>query len=206
MAKDNVPLGKFDLDGIPPAPRGVPQIEVTFDIDANGILNVSAKDKATGRQQSIRIEASSGLKEDDIKKMVHDAEEHSAEDKKRREEADVKNRADQMVFETEKNLAQAGPNLQPDVKARVEAAVARVKEAVKSNNIDEMRSATEALTQVWHEAASQMYARASQQSGPQPGAGGPGAPGSDGGQTGPQPGSRERKEGDAVDADFEVVE
>ena len=205
MAVDNRTIGRFQLTGIPPSPRGVPQIEVTFDIDANGILNVSAKDKATGRQQSIRIEASSGLKEEEIKKMVRDAEEHSAEDKKRREEADVKNRADQMVFETEKNLAQAGPNLEPDVKAKVEAAVSRVKEAVKSNNTDEMRSATEALTQVWHEAASQMYARASQ-SGPQPGAGGPGAPGSDGDHAGPQPGSRERKEGDAVDADFEVVE
>jgi len=210
MAVDNRTIGRFQLTGIPPAPRGVPQIEVTFDIDANGILNVSAKDKATGRQQSIRIEASSGLKEEEIKKMVHDAEEHSAEDKKRREEADVRNRADQMVFETEKNLAQAGANLEPDVKARVEAAVARVKEAVKSENMDEMRSATEALTQVWHEAASQMYAKASQQSGPQPGAGSPGAPGSNGDhagpQAGPQPGSRERKEGDAVDADFEVVE
>jgi len=212
MAEDNRTIGRFQLTGIPPSPRGIPQIEVTFDIDANGILNVSAKDKATGRQQSIRIEASSGLKEEEIKKMVRDAEDHGAEDKKRREAVDAKNRAEQLVFDTEKNLAQSGANLEPDVKARVEAAVGRVKEALKSDNADEIRSATEALTQTWHEAASQMYARASQQSGPQAGAGpDPGSPGSNGSgqagpQAGPQPGSRERKEGEAVDADFEVVE
>jgi molecular chaperone DnaK len=209
MAVDNRTIGRFQLTGIPPSPRGVPQIEVTFDIDANGILNVSARDKATGREQSIRIEASSGLKEEEIKRMVRDAEEHGAEDKKRRDAADAKNRADQMVFETEKNLAQSGANLEPDVKARVEAAVGRVKEAIKTENIDEIRSATEALTQTWHEAASQMYAKASQQPGPQAGTGsgpGPGSPGSDGDHAGAQPGSKERKEGEAVDADFEVVD
>ncbi len=200
MAVDNRTIGRFQLTGIPPAPRGMPQIEVAFDIDANGILNVSAKDKATGRQQSIRIEASSGLSEDEIKKMVHDAEEHGAEDRKRREVIDARNRADQMVYETEKNLAQSGANLEADTKAKVEAAVGRVKEALKGENIDEIKSATDALTQTWHEAAGQMYAKASQQSGPQPG------PGSPGGQAGPEAGPKERKEGEAVDADFEVVE
>ena len=157
MAIDNKTIGRFHLDGIPPAPRGMPQIEVGFDIDANGILNVSAKDKATGRQQSIRIEASSGLSEAEIKKMVKDADLHSAEDKKKREEADTKNRADQMVYETEKNLREYGDKLDPDSKAKVEAAVGRVREALKTNNIDEIKSATEALTTTWHEAAGKMY-------------------------------------------------
>jgi molecular chaperone DnaK len=178
---------------------------VTFDIDANGILNVSAKDKATGREQSIRIEASSGLKEEEIKRMVRDAEEHTSEDKKRRDAIDARNRADQMVYETEKNLKQAGANLDPDMKAKVEAAVSRVKEAVKKDNVDEIRSATEALTQVWHDAAEQMYAKASPNAGSQhPGS--ESAGGASQGQAGPQAGPKERKEGDAVDADFEVVE
>ena len=200
MAIDNRTIGRFQLTGIPPAPRGVPQIEVTFDIDANGILNVSAKDKATGREQSIRIEASSGLKEEEIKRMVRDAEEHTAEDKKRRDAIDARNRADQMVYETEKNLKQAGANLDPNTKAKVEAAVSRVKEAIKTDNVDEIKSATEALTQVWHDAAEQMYAKAS------PHADSPSGGGSSTGQAGPQAGPKERKEGDAVDADFEVVE
>jgi len=200
MAIDNRTIGRFQLTGIPPAPRGVPQIEVTFDIDANGILNVSAKDKATGREQSIRIEASSGLKEEEIKRMVRDAEEHTAEDKKRRDAIDARNRADQMVYETEKNLKQAGANLDPNTKAKVEAAVSRVKEAIKTDNVDEIKSATEALTQVWHDAAEQMYAKASPHDDSRSGGG------SSTGQAGPQAGPKERKEGDAVDADFEVVE
>ncbi|MCX5801766.1 MAG: molecular chaperone DnaK [Candidatus Eisenbacteria bacterium] len=205
MAVDNRTIGRFQLTGIPPAPRGIPQIEVTFDIDANGILNVSAKDKATGREQSIRIEASSGLKEEEIKRMVRDAEEHTSEDKKRRDGIDARNRADQMVYETEKNLKQAGANLDPDMKAKVEAAVSRVKEAVKNDNVDEIRSATEALTQVWHDAAEQMYAKASPGAGAQH-TGSESAGGASQGQAGPQAGPKERKEGDAVDADFEVVE
>jgi molecular chaperone DnaK len=157
MAIGNKTIGRFHLDGIPPAPRGMPQIEVGFDIDANGILNVSAKDRATGREQSIRIEASSGLTEQEIQKMVKDAEAHSSEDKKRRSEVDAKNRADQMVYETEKNIKQFGDKLDPDTRAKVEAAVGRIKEALKGSNIDEIKSSTEALTQVWHEAAGKMY-------------------------------------------------
>jgi molecular chaperone DnaK len=157
MAIDNKTIGRFHLDGIPPAPRGMPQIEVSFDIDANGILNVSAKDKATGKEQSIRIEASSGMTEQEIQSMVKDAEAHSEEDRTKREQADTKNRADQMVFETEKGLQEYGDKLDSDTKAKVEAAVARVKEAVKTGSSDEIKSATEALTQTWHEAASKMY-------------------------------------------------
>ncbi|HEX7402076.1 MAG TPA: molecular chaperone DnaK [candidate division Zixibacteria bacterium] len=157
MAIDNKTIGRFHLDGIPPAPRGLPQIEVSFDIDANGILNVSAQDKATGKQQSIRIEASSGLTEQDIQKMVKDADLHATEDKKKREEVDVKNRADQLVYETEKGLRDYGDKLDADTRTKVEAAMGRVREALKTNRMDEIKSATEALTMVWHEAAGKMY-------------------------------------------------
>lgn len=157
MAIDNKTIGRFHLDGLPPAPRGLPQIEVSFDIDANGILNVSAQDKATGKQQSIRIEASSGLTQQDIQKMVKDADLHASEDKKKREEVDAKNRADQLVYETEKGLREYGDKLDADTRAKVEAAMGRVREALKANRIEEIKSATEALTTVWHEAAGKMY-------------------------------------------------
>jgi len=165
MAVDNKTIGRFHLDGIPPAPRGVPQIEVTFDIDANGILNVSARDKATGKEQSIRIEASSGLTKEEIEKMVNDAKAHAAEDKRRREEVDLKNSADQLVYQTEKNLKEYGDKIDGETKSKIEAAVGRVKEAMKGSNIEELRSATDALNQIWQETASKMYAKttASQQ-------------------------------------------
>jgi molecular chaperone DnaK len=198
MAADNKTIGRFHLDGIPPAQRGLPQIEVSFDLDANGILNVSAKDKATGKQQSIRIEASSGMTQQEIQKMVKEAEAHASEDKKKREQADVKNRADQMVFETEKGLREYGDKLDSDTKARVEAAVARVKEALKGESLEEIKSATEALTSVWHQAAGKMYQQQAQAS-----------PGSQQRQeTGNRTGQSEGKkggEGEAVDADYEVV-
>ncbi|MCJ7577335.1 MAG: molecular chaperone DnaK [candidate division Zixibacteria bacterium] len=204
MAIDNKTIGRFHLDGLPPAPRGIPQIEVAFDIDANGILNVSAKDKATGRQQSIRIEASSGLTEAEKQKMVKDAELHSAEDKKKKEEADIKNRADQIVYETEKGLREYGDKLDSDTKAKVEAAMGRVREALKTNRIDEIKSATEALTTVWHETTSKMYQhttsstqeqRTSSQSEPKEGKSASGRSAS-GGKSG---------EGEPVDANYEVV-
>ncbi|UCB52176.1 MAG: molecular chaperone DnaK [Candidatus Zixiibacteriota bacterium] len=195
MAVDNKTIGRFHLDGIPPAPRGMPQIEVSFDIDANGILNVSAKDKATGKEQSIRIEASSGMTEEEIQRMVRDAEAHADEDKSKREQADTKNRADQMVFETEKGLQEYGNKLDSDTKARVEAAVARVKEAVKTDNLDEIKSATEALTQTWHEAAGKMYQRT--QAGAQQAQGAT----ADTGQTEGKKGGKDQP----VDADYEVV-
>ena len=196
MAVDNKTIGRFHLDGIPPAPRGVPQIEVTFDIDANGILNVSAKDKATGKEQSIRIEASSGLTKEEIEKMVNDAKAHAAEDKRRREEVDLKNSADQLVYQTEKNLKEYGDKIDGETKSKIEAAVSRVKEAMKGSNIDELRSATDALNQIWQEAASKMYAQttASQQS-------------AQTGSTQTQAEGTAKDKGKKVeDADFEVVD
>ena len=190
MAFDNKTIGRFHLDGIPLAFRGIPQIEVTFDIDANGILNVSAKDKATGKQQSIRIEASSGLTEKDIQKMVKDAEAHASEDKKRREEADIKNRADQMVYETEKNLKEYGDRIDSDTKSKVDSSVSRVKEALKKSDIEEIKKATEALTQIWHEAAGKMYQGTTSESA----------------KTESEPKEKKKKDtGEPVDTDYEVV-
>jgi len=199
MAIDNKTIGKFILDGIPPAPRGMPQIEVTFDIDANGILNVTAKDMATGKSQNVKIEASSGLSEQEIDKMVNDAKSHESEDKEKRRKIDVKNSADALVFQTEKNLKEYGDKLDADNKAKIEAAVSRVKEAIKSDNIPEIESATEALNQVWQAAASAMYQQSS--AGANPDAG----PNPDMNQQ-TQTDSASGTEGDTVDADFEVVD
>lgn len=196
MAVNNKSIGRFHLDGIPPAPRGIPQIEVSFDIDANGILNVSAQDKATGKEQSIRIEASSGLTEEEIKKMVTDAEAHQAEDKKRREEVETRNRADQLAYETEKNLKETGDKIDPALKSKVEAALGRVREALKGTDMGEIKSSMDALTQVWHEAAGKMYEKASTaQQGPKT-------------EEGPKPEETKGKadKGKAVDADYEVVD
>jgi molecular chaperone DnaK len=195
MAAYNKTIGRFVLDGIPPAPRGVPQIEVTFDIDANGILNVSAKDKATGKEQSIRITASSGLSEQEIQKMVKDAEGHSTEDKANRERVETKNRADQEIYQTEKQLKEFEGKIDADSRAKVEAALSRLKDAVKQDRIDEIRSASEALTTVWHEVSAKMYQAqgATSRAGANPG----------GGQ---QQGGGSGGEGeDAIDADYEVV-
>ena len=147
MAADNKLLGQFDLVGIPPAPRGVPQIEVTFDIDANGIVNVSAKDKATGKEQTIRIEASGGLSEADIEKMVKDAEAHAEEDKKRREEVETRNHAEALVNATEKTLSENADKIGADVKAEVEAAVEALKTALKDGSAEDVKAKSEALTQ-----------------------------------------------------------
>ncbi|MBN2031148.1 molecular chaperone DnaK [bacterium] len=195
MALDNKTIGRFHLDGIPPAPRGIPQIEVTFDIDANGILNVSAKDKATGKEQSIRIEASSGLTKEEIEKMVNDAKSHASEDKKRREEVDLRNSADQLVYQTEKNIKEYGAKLDGETKGKIEAAVGRVKEALKGSSLDELKSSTEALNQIWQEAASKMYAQTTQQEGGQAQAGQ---------EAQAEPGKEKGKK--VEDADFEVVD
>jgi len=193
LARDNRSLGKFHLDGIMPAPRGVPQIEVSFDIDANGILHVSAKDKATGKEQSIRIEASSGLKEDEIKKMVKDAESNAGEDKARREAIETRNRADQRAYETEKLLKENGDKVPAELKQKIEAAVGRVRKALEGSDEAEIKSASEALEALSHEAAQAMYQAAGQPEGA-PAEGQPGA------------GQNKKQGGDgAVDADFEVV-
>jgi len=195
MAAGNRTLGRFHLDGIPPAPRGVPQIEVTFDIDANGILNVSARDKATGREQSIRIEASTGLSKEEIEKMVSDAKAHAAEDKKRRELVDLKNQADQIAYQTEKNLKELGDKIDSSSKGKLEAAVGRVREAIKTDNVDEIKSSMESLNQIWNEVSATLYQQ-------QQAAGGAGA------QQGPPPGggTETKDEKEVEEADYEVVD
>lgn len=169
MARDNKTIGRFHLDGITPAPRGIPQIEVTFDIDANGILNVSAKDKATGKEQKIRIEASSGLSEDEIKRMRDEAKANEAADKAERERIDKINAADALIFQSEKNLKEYGDKIPADKKGAIENALGQLREAHKSQNISDIDRATEALNNAWH-AASEDMARAAQ-SGPSAGAG-----------------------------------
>lgn len=163
MAADNRTLGKFHLDGIPPAPRGVPQIEVTFDIDANGILHVSAKDKATGKEQSIRITSSSGLSKDDIEKMKREAQEHAAEDKRKREAAEARNTADALVFQTKKHLDELKDKLTPDMKSRIESEIKKVEDALASNNTDQIKAATDSLTKAWNEISQKIYSQAGAQ-------------------------------------------
>ncbi len=160
MAADNRTLGRFHLDGIPPAPRGIPQIEVTFDIDANGIMHVSAKDKATSKEQSIRITSSSGLNKDDIEKMKNDAKEHAAEDKKKKESVEVKNQADSLVFQTKKQIEEMKDKIPADSKSKLEAEIKKVEDAIASNNTDQIKSATESLNKSWSEIASTLYSQA----------------------------------------------
>jgi len=157
MSRDNKTIGRFHLDGIPPSPRGVPQIEVTFDIDANGILNVSAKDKATGKEQSIRIEASSGLSKDEIEKMKQEAEAHADEDKKLKEKADKLNAADSMIFQTEKQLSEFGDKLSDDKKAPIETALDSLKKAHASQEISAIDAAMEQINEAWKNASEEMY-------------------------------------------------
>jgi molecular chaperone DnaK len=164
MAKDNKQLGVFNLDGIPAAPRGVPQIEVTFDIDANGIVKVSAKDKATGKEQSIRIEASSGLSDDEIKRMKAEAEANAEADKKEKERVDKLNQADGMIFQTEKQLKELGDKLPADKKAPIESALAKLKDAHKAQDIAAIDAAMNELNTAFHAASQDMY-NASQQGG-----------------------------------------
>jgi molecular chaperone DnaK len=205
MAIDNRTLGRFHLDGIPPAPRGVPQIEVTFDIDANGMLHVSAKDKATSKEQSIRITSSSGLSKEEVEKMKNDAQSHASEDKKRKEEIEVKNQADNLVFQTRKQLKDLADKMSADTKTKVESAANALEEAIKTNNAVEIKAKMETLNTAWNEASSKMYESAKNQ----PGAGGP--------QQGPeQPGGGQQQQqapptGDqggkkVENADFEVVD
>ena len=158
MARDNRSLGRFHLDGIPPAPRGIHQVEVTFDIDANGILNVSAKDKASNKEQNIRITSSSGLAQDEIEKMKREAQEHSAEDKKRKEDIEVRNQADNLVYSTDKQLKDLGDKMPADGKAKIEDAKEKLADAIKNNG--DIRSAMDTLNQIWSEVSTQMYQNA----------------------------------------------
>jgi len=197
MAGDNRTLGRFHLDGIPPAPRGVPQVEVTFDIDANGILHVNAKDKATNKEQSIRITSSSGLSNEEIEKMKNDAKEHAAEDKKKKEGVDVRNQADTQVFQTKKQMEEMKDKLADDDKTKLEVEIKKVEEAIASNNLDQMKSTTEALNKVWNEIASKLYQQASQQQ--------PGAEQQTAGGAGEQGQAKDEKE-NVQDASYEVVD
>ena len=163
MAADNRTLGRFHLDGIPPAPRGIPQIEVTFDIDANGILNVNAKDKATNKEQSIRITSSSGLSKEEVEKMKTDAKEHAAEDKKKKEGIDIRNQADSLVFQTKKQMEEMKDKLPEDSKSKLESEIKKVEEAIATNNTDQIKSATDSLNKIWNEIASELYKQTSQQ-------------------------------------------
>jgi molecular chaperone DnaK len=198
MAANNKLLGQFDLVGIPMAPRGMPQIEVTFDIDANGIVHVAAKDLGTGKEQSIKITASSGLNEEEIKQMVRDAEAHAAEDKKRKETVEARNQLDSMVYSTEKSLKEHEGDLDPTIKENIDAALKSAKEALEGQDADAMRRAGEQLGQASHKLAEAMYAKASQQQAGQQ----QGSEKQDG--QGPGGGEKRKKE-DVVDADFEEV-
>ena len=197
MAADNRTLGRFELVGIPPAPRGVPQIEVTFDIDANGIVHVNAKDLGTGKEQSIKITASSGLSEAEIEKLVKDAEMHAEEDKRRKELIEARNQADSLVYSVEKNIREFGDKVDAAEKSRIEDAIARVKKALEGDDLDAIKKAQEELMNVSHKLAEAMYAKTAG------GAGGPGAAG--GASAAGADASSGKKDDDVVDADFEEV-
>jgi molecular chaperone DnaK len=198
MAANNKLLAQFDLVGIPAAPRGMPQIEVTFDIDANGIVHVSAKDLGTGKEQSIQITASSGLSEEEIKRMVKEGELHAAEDKKKREEVEVRIQLDQVVYRAEKSIGDAPADTDPAAKAQLQSAVDDAKQAIESGDAERMRSTRNTLEQAAHKFAEAIYAKASaQQAGAQAGAAG--------GDHGDGAGGEQPRRDDAVDADFEEV-
>jgi molecular chaperone DnaK len=193
MAADNKTIGRFQLTGIPPAPRGVPQVEVTFDIDANGILHVTAKDKATGKEQKIRIEASSGLTDSEIDRMVHEAESHEDEDKDRKEKVEARNQLDSLVYQVEKDMTEWGDKLGSDEKSRVESALERGKKALKQDDTSEISTARDELMQAFSAAGQKMYE--AQQASQDESAAGEAAP--------EEP---EKPEEDVVEADYEIVE
>ncbi|MBA5866015.1 MAG: molecular chaperone DnaK [Nitrospira sp. CR1.3] len=196
MANDNKLLGQFDLVGIPPAPRGMPQVEVTFDIDANGIVHVSAKDLATQKEQSIKITASSGLSKEEVEKLVKDAQSHTEDDKKRRKAAEAKNQADNLIYQTEKNLSEHGDKIAPEEKTKIEEAVAALKKAMEGNDADAIEAATQTLTTASHKLAEEMYKKASASAGTGAGAGDAAGQSANGAKTDEK----------VVDAEFEEVD
>jgi molecular chaperone DnaK len=199
LARDNRTIGKFTLTGIPPAPRGMPQVEVTFDIDANGILHVSAKDKATGKEQKIRIESSSGLNKDEIERMVRDAEKNAADDKKRREDIDTRNRLDSLAYEVEKNAKEWSDRLSPELKTRLDNAVERARKAHRGDDANEIKAATEELTAAYQEAGRSLYSQTQAEPGPAPGPEAGTTPGAEAPSGGAKP-------EDVVEADYEIVD
>ena len=194
MASDNKTIGRFHLADIPPSPRGVPQIEVSFDIDANGILNVNAKDKATGKEQSIRIEASSGLSDTEIEKMVNDAKKNESADKEKKEKIDVVNQAEHLIYETEKNINEHGDKLEEKEKSELAEKVSNLKKAKDSGNIDDIKSSLDALNSIWSKYASKMYS-GDKETNNEP-------------KESPKDdkGKKDKKNDEIEDADFEVVD
>src|SRR5690554_2351381 len=197
MAIDNKTIGRFHLDGIPPAPRGVPQIEVTFDIDANGILHVTAKDRATGKEQKIRIEASSGLSEEEIQRMIKDAEAHAEEDRRNREKAEARNQLDSLVYQVEKDVKEWGDRLDSGAKQRLDDALERARKALKQDDMNELKAARDELMQAFSAAGQQIYQAAGQTQGPATAEAGAAEPG---------PQSSGGTKDDVVEADYEIVE
>ena len=193
MAVDNKTIGRFHLADIPPAPRGVPQIEVSFDIDANGILNVNAKDKATGKEQSIRIEASSGLSDSEIEKMVNDAKKNESADKEKKDKIDMVNQAENLIYETEKNIKENGDKLEPNEKGELEQKVADLKKAKDNGNPEDIKSSLESLNTLWSSLASKMYSNNTNDNEP---------------KASPKKDTNKQKnnDGEIEDADFEVVD
>jgi molecular chaperone DnaK len=206
MAAGNITLGRFQLSGIPPAPRGIPQIEVTFDIDANGIVNVSAKDMGTGKEQRITITSSTKLSDDDIKQKIKEAELYAEEDKKKKEEIDIRNRAETLVYETEKSLKDIEASLSEDEKAKINSAKDALAKALEGNNTQEIKEKTDALTEEFHTISAKMYQQAQQAQG---GAGfDPGAAGFNPGNMGGADAAddAQARPDNVVDADYEVVD
>ena len=198
MAQHNKTLGRFELTDIPPAPRGVPQIEVTFDIDANGIVHVSAQDKATGKEQSIRITASSGLSKEEIDQLIKDAEMHAEDDKKQKELVEARNNADSLIYSTEKSINELGDKVDAGTKSQIEEIIGRLKKEMEGDDVEKIKSISEELTQASHKLAETMYQQASQSGEQQAGAGEAG-----GGESQSQGGGAEDE--DVVDADYEEV-
>ena len=196
LATYNKTIGKFQLTGIPPAPRGMPQVEVTFDIDANGILHVTARDKATGKEQKIRIEASSGLSDSEIDRMVKDAEKNAASDKEQREAIDARNRLDSMTYEVEKNVKEWGDKVSPEIKGRIDASIERARKALRGDDMAEIRAAQEELTKVFSEAGQSFYQQQAQETQ---------APEGDAASQ-PAPDGAQAPADDVVEADYEIVD
>jgi len=203
LSRDNKNLGTFHLDGIPPAPRGTPQIEVTFDIDANGILHVSAKDLGTGKEQKISITGSSGLSKEEVEKMQRDAETHAEEDKKAKEAIEIRNNADTLAYQSEKQLKDLGDKVPEDKRKQVEDAIKAVREAIEKNDTDAMKRTYDDLQNKFQEVSADLYKQAAASAGPPPGAEAGGGPGP---QAQPQDEGPRKDRGDVVDAEFEVVD
>ncbi|TET13633.1 MAG: molecular chaperone DnaK, partial [Actinobacteria bacterium] len=202
MARDNKTIGRFRLDGIPPAPRGIPQIEVTFDIDANGIVNVTAKDTATGKEQKITITATSHLSDDEIERMVNEAKEHAEEDKKKRSLVDAKNNADGLIYSTEKLMKEVGSKVPEDMKKNIEEQVKVLQKSLESDNADQIKKETEKLQNLQNELSQKLYAQAGAGAGPGAGPGGPGAGATGGKKAGGKQGGNGEEE--VIDAEFEA--